>query len=81
MDMLLARDFLLWAFLINLGFMFLWFFIIIFAHNLIYKMHSKFFQISKEQFDAIHYAGIAFYKIVIFTFFLVPYVVLSIIGR
>ena len=43
-------------------------------------MHSKFYTIQREQFDAIHYAGIAFYKICIFTFFIVPYLALRIMS-
>jgi len=43
-------------------------------------MHSKWFNIPVEKFDAIHYAGIAFFKISIFLFNLVPYFALRIVG-
>jgi hypothetical protein len=34
----------------------------------------------RDRFDAIHYAGIAFFKILIMVFNLVPYLALRIIG-
>lgn len=48
------------------------------GQDLVYKMHSKFYHLQREQFDAIHYAGMAFCKICIFTFFVVPYLALRI---
>lgn len=56
-----------------------WFLWILFAHDFVYRMHSKWFKVSVEKFDAIHYAGIAFYKIIIFVFNIVPYLALQII--
>ena len=43
-------------------------------------MHSKFYPIQREQFDVIHSAGMTFYKICIFTFFIVPYLALRIMS-
>jgi len=43
-------------------------------------MYKKLFRLSVETFDAIHYAGPAFYKICILLFNLVPYLVLTIIA-
>ena len=51
-----------------------------FAHDWVYKMHSRFYPVRREQFDVIHYAGMTFYKICIFTFFIVPYLALRIVS-
>ncbi|MFH1645194.1 MAG: DUF6868 family protein [Candidatus Omnitrophota bacterium] len=70
---------LLWSFIINIGLLLWWFLFFVLAHNFIYKMHSKWFKISVEQFDAIHYAGMAYFKIFIFVFNIVPYFALKIV--
>jgi len=56
-----------------------WFLIFFFAHDWIYRFHSKWYQIPQDRFDAIHYAGMAFFKILILMFNLVPYLALRII--
>ncbi|MGD9041295.1 MAG: hypothetical protein PVH82_16770 [Desulfobacteraceae bacterium] len=43
-------------------------------------MHSKWFNLSVERFDAIHYAGIAAFKMGLWLFILAPYLALRIIG-
>ncbi|MDD5409972.1 MAG: hypothetical protein PHF31_00925 [Methylobacter sp.] len=76
----MLREFLGWATLINLGLLYLWFFFFVFAHGWMYRLHSQWFKIPMERFDSIHYAGMAFYKIGLFIFNLVPYLVLLIIS-
>ena len=61
-----------------MGILVWWFLFLTLGHDWVYKMHSKFYHIQREQFDDIHYAGMAFYKICIFTFFIVPYLALRI---
>ena len=68
-----------WSTLINMGILTLWFFLIVFAHDRIYQLHGKWFKLSEERFDAIHYAGMAFYKISIFLFNLTPFLALQIV--
>jgi hypothetical protein len=43
-----------------------------------YRLHARWFRLPAEQFDAIHYAAMAIYKIGIILFNLVPYVALVI---
>lgn len=74
------RDALLWCFIINMGLLMWWFLFLTLAHDWVYRMHSKWFKVSVERFDAIHYAGISFFKIIIFAFNLVPYLALLIVG-
>ena len=51
------QQFLLWCTLINFGVLLWWAAFFIFAHDLVYRMHSRFFVLSQERFDAIHCAG------------------------
>ncbi len=74
------RATLAWCSVINIGLLLWWFVFIAFAHDWVYKMHSRWFNIPVEKFDSIHYAGIAFFKISIFLFNLVPYFALRIVG-
>lgn len=68
-----------WSAVINIGLLLWWSFWILIAHDLVYSIHSKWFKISVKKFDAIHYAGIAFYKITIIVFNVIPYLALRII--
>ncbi len=76
----LVRDALLWCFIINIGILLWWFLFFSLAHNWVYQFHGKWFKLSVEKFDAIHYASMAFYKICIFVFNIVPYFALCIVG-
>jgi hypothetical protein len=65
-----------WSAVINIGLLLWWSLWILFAHDFVYRIHSKWFKIPVEKFDAIHYAGMAFYKITIIVFNIVPYLAL-----
>lgn len=75
-----VRRFLLWCTIINYGVLMIWFLVFVFAHDWIHQLHGRWFRLSREQFDAIHYGGMAIYKIGILLFNLVPYIVLRIMG-
>ncbi len=76
----LVRDALLWCFIINVGILLWWFLFFTLAHDWVYQFHGRWFKLPVEKFDTIHYAGIAFYKICIFVFNIVPYFALCIVG-
>jgi hypothetical protein len=69
-----------WCSVINMGLILWWFFAIAVLHDPVYKIHSKWFKLSVEKFDEIHYTGIAFFKIAVFIFNIVPYFALCIVG-
>ena len=71
--------FLGWCSLINIGVLLWWFLWLWLAHDWIYKMHGRWFKLSEERFDAIHYTAIAFFKLTVLVFNLVPYFALRII--
>ena len=74
-----VRSFLGWCTVINIGMVILWILFIAFAHDWVYRWHTKWLKMSVEQFDAIHYKAILFYRIAILVFNLVPYLALCII--
>ena len=79
MSLDLLMEFLGWNAVINFGILICWAFFIRYAHDWTYRLHTRWLHISNERFDEIHYAGIAFYKLSIILFNLVPYLALRII--
>lgn len=69
-----------WCTVINGGILLLWFIVFTVAHDWIHRMHGKWFQLSKERFDEIHYQSMSFFKLSIFLFNLAPYLALRIVG-
>jgi hypothetical protein len=76
----LVRAVLGWCIVINMGILLWWFLWFILAHDFIYRFHGKWFKLSEQQFDGIHYAGMAIYKIAIWLFAITPYLALHIAG-
>ena len=76
----IVRDALMWCAIINMGILLWWVGFLILAHDWVYRIHTKWFKIPVEKFDAIHYAGIAFFKLAIFFFNIVPYFALRVAG-
>jgi len=64
---------LLGAFLLGMSLLVVWFGALMLFGDFVYAVHSAFFKIGRGQFDAIHYAGMAFTKIMLFVVFLFPY--------
>ncbi|NOT85568.1 MAG: hypothetical protein HOP02_12510 [Methylococcaceae bacterium] len=81
MTVALIREGLGWCAAINLSVLYTWFFILLFAHDWVFQVHRKWFkQLREEQFDAIHYGGMALFKLGIILFNLTPYLALLIVG-
>ena len=80
MSLELARNLLLWCAVLNYGVLLLWFAVFALAHDGVRRIHGTWFRLSSDQFDALHYAGMAIYKIGILLFNLVPLVALCIVG-
>ena len=68
--------FLGWCGVINIGVLLYWFLFMAFAHDWVYRLHSRWFKISIESFDATQYAAMAYYKLATFLFTIIPYLVL-----
>ena len=76
----ILRDFFGWCSVMNYGLLVVWFFGIVVARDWVFKIHTRWFALSREQFDGIHYAAMAFFKMSIFMFNVVPYLALRIAG-
>ncbi len=70
------RDVLLWCTGLNYAVLLVWFGVFVFAHDWMYQIHGRWFKLSLGTFDAIHYAGLAVYKIGIILLNLVPLIAL-----
>lgn len=70
-----------WCSIIHMGFLMWWFFAMAVLHDWVYAIHTIWFNIPVETFDAIHYAGMAIYKLAIFMFAIIPYIGLHIASK
>ncbi|BCU65697.1 hypothetical protein F941_00655 [Acinetobacter bouvetii DSM 14964 = CIP 107468] len=70
-------DFLLYCMLFNYIILMIWFIAFIFAKDWMKQVHGQWFELSDRQFDAIHYGGMAVYKIGILLLNLAPYIALK----
>ena len=74
------RDVFMWCTIINYGILLVWFLVFAFAHDWMFALHSKWFKLRLEQFDAIHYSVMAGFKILILIFNLAPWVAFWIVA-
>ena len=77
----MTRKALLWCAVINYGILLVWFLFFVLAHDRMYLLHGRWFRLSVEQFDMLHYAGMSIFKIGILLLNLVPYIALHIMRR
>lgn len=72
----MLRTLLGWSTLLNLVVLLYWFCAFVFLRDWIYRFHGRWFRLTPERFDAIHYSGMACYKIAILLLNLIPYLAL-----
>lgn len=58
----------------------MWFAAFAGAYGWLYRLHSRWFAIARERFDAIHCGGMAVYKIGVLLMNLVPLLALQLMG-
>lgn len=58
---------------LGVGLIFLWFVVFLLTNEWGYNLHSRWFEITKQEYDLLNYYGMAFVKMIIFFFFLIPY--------
>ena len=75
-----VRAILAWCTVIDLILFVWWFVFFALAHDWMYRLHGRWFKISVETFDTLHYAGMALFKMAILLFNLVPYLAMRIVG-
>jgi hypothetical protein len=80
MSIEVARQALLWCSVINYAMLLLWFVIFVFAHDTLYRLQLRWFQLSVDQFDLINYVLMAVYKLGIVLLNIVPCIALYIVA-
>ena len=80
MDIQTLTTFFMWCTILNVALLSLSSLICVCAGDWAYRIHSKWFSISRETFNVAIYSFIALYKIFIFVFNFVPYIALLIVG-
>ena len=75
------KNVLIWCVGLNYAVLFIWFGAFALAHDWMYGMHTRWFKLSVETFDEIHYAGLSVYKIGIILLNLVPLIALCLVTR
>jgi len=72
------RDILIWSLVFNYVILLVWFVALAYAHDWVYRLHTRWFALSRESFDAIHYGGMAVYKIGVLLLNLAPLIAILI---
>jgi len=80
MDIESIRAFFMWCTILNVALLLFSSLFCICAGDWVYRIHSKWFSVSRETFNVAIYSFIALYKILVIVFNLIPYIALSIIG-
>ncbi len=76
----MLKQFFMWCTVINIALLIFAFLVYIFFNKYINKISRKCFEISEENLNTIYYLTLGIYKILIFIFNLVPFIVLKIMG-
>ena len=80
MEIQVVTAFFMWCTVLNFGLLILSSVICICGGGWAYRIHSKWFSISREAFNVAMYSFLGLYKVLIFVFGLIPYVALRIVG-
>jgi hypothetical protein len=75
------KDILLCCTAINYLILGVWFGVFCLAHDWLYQLHVRWFSLTDEAFDKLHYAGMSIYKIEILLFNITPLIALYIVAR
>ncbi len=79
MDIATVRTFFMWCTIMSGGLLLLSFLIIAFAGDWVYRMHRKWFPLSRESFYGVIYAFLGVLKLFVLIFNLIPYMALLLV--
>ncbi len=81
MDVELLTRFFMWCTILNGSLLLISSLLgMVFSTDFVYGIHSKWFPMQKDTFNAVLYALIGIWKIIIFVFNVIPWAVLAIIS-
>jgi len=72
---------LLRCFVLSVCLLLFWFVFYLAAGGWAYSIHSRWFELSRHDFDLMYYYVMAFFKMASFLFFLIPYIAIKLILR
>ena len=81
MNLEILTQFFQWMTIIGMGIYLLTVAVTIFARSFLFAMHRRFFELSRETFNIAIYSYVAFFKIILIVFVVVPYLALLVINR
>jgi len=80
MDIQTLTAFFMWCTILNFALLLLSSLMCICAGDWAYRIHSKWFSISRETFNVAIYSFLGLYKVLVFVFNFIPYIALLIVG-
>ena len=80
MDIQTLKLFFMWCTIINASVLFFWTLIFSLAPNLVYRVQTIWFPISRETYNVVFYSFLGLFKAIFLIFNAVPYLALLIIG-
>ncbi|WP_299469119.1 DUF6868 family protein [uncultured Gimesia sp.] len=80
MDLQTLTSFFMWCTIFDGGLLIFWTLFCLFAPNLVYRVQSVWFPMSRETFDVVIYSFIGAFKLLFIVFNLVPYLALLMLG-
>ena len=80
MSLIELKHLLLISTLLNYAIVTVWFLVFVYGHEALYRLHTRWFRLSPQDFDKIHYSAMAIYKIGVLLLNLVPLIALAIVG-
>ena len=78
MDILVVRTFFMWCTVLNFALLMLSFLLCTRGTGWVYRVHSTWYEIPRETFNAMLYGFLGVYKMLWFVFNVIPYVALVI---
>ena len=72
----IALKLLGWSAVINLGFLAFWFLAFIVFRDGIFRIHTRWFNLSPTEFDKVHYLGMLRFKLMVLLLNVTPYIAL-----
>jgi hypothetical protein len=74
-------EFLLNCVIISISLLLFWLVMHLLTVDFAYEIHSKWFDISKKEYEVMNYYGMAFMKIFMFIVFIIPYISIRLLIR
>ncbi|TWI01788.1 hypothetical protein IP90_02348 [Luteimonas cucumeris] len=79
MDLETIRAAFGWAALMSYALLLVWFCLWLSCRNWMHRWHNRWFRLSDERFDLVHYAAMAGLKLAIWVFLLAPWLALHLV--